>query len=86
MDTSVRGEESYGQSCGTLICLLSAGNSFKTCIISVDLGKALQGFDPSNRYIPILNQVAKSIEVILRYHILSFDTVNTLVTRNSRFS
>ena len=26
-------------SCGTLICILSVGNSFKTCIISVDLGK-----------------------------------------------
>ena len=29
------------QSCGTLICFLSVGNSLKTCIISVDLGKAL---------------------------------------------
>jgi len=28
-------------SCGTLICLLSLGNSFKTCTISVDLGKAI---------------------------------------------
>jgi len=29
-------------SCGTLICLFLVGNSFKTCIISVDLGKAFQ--------------------------------------------
>jgi len=28
-------------SCGTLIYLLSVGNSFKTCIIYVDLGKTL---------------------------------------------
>ena len=28
-------------SCGTLICLLLVCNSFKTCIISVDLGKTL---------------------------------------------
>jgi len=27
-------------SCGTLVCLLLVGNLFKTCIISVDLGKA----------------------------------------------
>ena len=26
-------------SCGTLICLLSVGNSFKTSVISVELGK-----------------------------------------------
>jgi len=28
--------------CGTFTCLLSVGNSFKTCIISVYLGKALE--------------------------------------------
>jgi len=33
-----------------------------------------------------LNRVAKSIEDILRYHKLIFDTLNTLVTRKYRFS
>ena len=36
-----------------------------------------------NRYIAILNWDAKSIEDILRYHIISFDTLNT---RKYRFS
>ena len=64
--------------CGTLICLLPFGNSFKTCIISVDLGKAF----------PILNRVAihVSAEDILRYHTISFNTLNMLVTRKYRFS
>jgi len=35
-----------GVSCGTLICLLSVGNSFKTCIISVDFEKALATLFP----------------------------------------
>jgi len=71
-------------SCGTLICLLSVGNSFKTCIISVDLGKALQHFSLFNRYNPILNPVAKSIEDILRYHQIRLDTLNTMVKRKYR--
>jgi len=62
-------------------CLLSVSNSFKTCIISVDLGKAFKCFFHFNRYIPILNRVAKSIENILRYHKVSFDTQDTLVTK-----
>jgi len=33
-------------SCGTLICLLSVVNAFKTCIIYVDLEKALVTFFP----------------------------------------
>ena len=37
------------------ICLLSVGNSFKTFIMSVDLGKAFKRFSLFNRYIPILN-------------------------------
>jgi len=36
--------------CGTLIDLLSVVNSFKTCIISVDLGKAFKCFSLFNRY------------------------------------
>jgi len=47
--------------CGPLICILSVGNSFKICIISVDLGKTLVTLFLFNRYIPILNRVAKSI-------------------------
>jgi len=39
-----------------------------------------------NRYIPIFNRVATSLEDILRYHKISFDTLNTLVTRKYRFS
>jgi len=39
-----------------------------------------------NRYIPILNRVAESIEDILRYHKESFDKLDTLVTRKYRFS
>ena len=71
-----------------LLCLLSVGNSFKTCIISVGLGRALQRFSLFNRYIPILNRVAKSIEELLRYHKISFHTctLNTLVTRKHSFS
>jgi len=61
------------------ICILTVGNSFKTCIISVNLGKALQPVFLLNRYIPILNRVAKSTEDILRYHQIRFDTLNTLV-------
>ena len=38
-----------------------------------------------NRYIPILNQVAKSIEKILRYYKISYDTLNTTVTRKKGF-
>ena len=38
-----------------------------------------------NRYIPILNRVAKSSKDILRYHKISFDTLNTLVTSKYRF-
>ena len=38
-----------------------------------------------NRYIPIINRVAKSIESILRYYKISFDTLNTVVTRKYRF-
>jgi len=55
-------------SCGTLICLLSVGNSFKSCIIYVDF------FSMFNRNIPILNRVARSIDDILRYEKVSFDT------------
>jgi len=73
------------QSCGTLKCLLSVGNSFKTWMISVDLRKALR-FSLFNRCIPILNRVAKSMEDILRYHKIPFNTLNTLVTRKYRFS
>jgi len=40
-------------SCGTLICFVSVGNSFKTCIISVDLGKAFKRLSLFHRYIPI---------------------------------
>jgi len=71
-------------SCGMLIklCLLSVGNSFKTGIISVDLRR----FSLFNIYISILNRVAKSIEDILRYHKISFDILNMLVTRKYRFS
>jgi len=73
-------------SCGILVCLLSVGNSFKTCIITVDLRKGWQRFSLFNRYIPIFNRVAKSIEDILRYQKISFDTLNKLVTRKYRFS
>jgi len=48
--------------------------------------KRLNAFFLFNRYIPILNQIAKSIEDILRYHEISFDTLNTMVTRKYRFS
>ena len=34
---------------GTLICLLSVGNSFKTCIISVGFGKALEMSFPAQQ-------------------------------------
>ena len=71
-------------SCGTLICLLSVGNSFKTCIITVDLYKALQCFSLFNRYIPILNRFAKSIEEILRYHKISFDRIYTKYLGNKQ--
>jgi len=39
--------------CGTLICLFAVGNSFKTCVISVDLGKAFEHVSLFNRYILI---------------------------------
>jgi len=61
-------------SCGTIIYVfLSIGNSFKTCIITVDLGKAF------------LNRVAKSIGDIFRYHKIIFDTISMLVTRKYWF-
>jgi len=53
---------------------LSVGNLFKTCIKYVDLGKAF----------PVLNRVAISIEDILKYHKMSFDTPNTLVIRKDK--
>jgi len=70
--------EGHGSlSCGTLICLLSIGNLFKTCIISVDLGKTLVTFFPVQQIHSNFNRVAKSIEDILRYHKISFDTLNS---------
>jgi len=61
--------------CCTLICLLSVGNLFKTCIISVEQGKTFKRFSLFNRYISILNRVAKSIEkILLRNHKISSDT------------
>jgi len=65
----------------TLICRLSVGNSFKTCIISVEQGKALQ----QTIYIPCLNRIAKLKKHILRYHNISFDILNTLVATNIEF-
>jgi len=65
--------------------ILSIGNSFKTCIISVDLGKAFKRFSLFNRYIPILNPIARHIEDILGYHKLSVDTLNALVIRTYNF-
>ena len=61
-------------SCGTLICILSVGNVFITGItcIPVDLGNAQVMIFLSNRNIPILNRVAKSIEDILGYHKICF--------------
>jgi len=44
--------------------LLLVGNSFKTCVIYVDLKKSLVTFSLFNRYILILNRVVKSIEDI----------------------
>ena len=38
-----------------------------------------------SRIIPILNLISKSIEDILRYRKISFDTLNTLVTGNIGF-
>jgi len=73
-------------SCGTFICILSVGKSFKTCTISVDIGKAFERISLCNRYILNLNRVAKSIEDILRYNKISFMKLNTLVTRKYRFS
>jgi len=58
--------------------------SSKTGIISADFRKALQRFSLFNRYIPILKQVAELIEDILRYHIISFDTLHMLVTRKCK--
>jgi len=68
-----------------VICILSVGNLFKTCNISVDLGKMLPRFSLFNRYILILNRVAKSIVDILRYHKIMFYTLNTLVTKHIGF-
>ena len=52
-----------------LICLLSVGNSFKTCITSVDIGKAFNQIDRGHIKVPQI----------------SFDTLDTLVTRPYRF-
>jgi len=48
--------------------------SLKTCIISVDLRKALVTLFPVQQILSNLNQVAKSTEDILRYHKIGFDT------------
>ena len=66
------------------ICLLLVGNSLKTYICSSR--ESDSNASPVQIHIPILNRVAKSIEDILRYHKISFDTLNTLVTRKYRFS
>jgi len=66
---------------GTLICPSSVGNSFKTCIKSVDLGKTLPHFSLFNRSIIILK-----LPHWLRYHKISIDTLNMLVSRKCRFS
>jgi len=60
-----------------LIIFVDLEKAFKTCILSVDLEKAFFLF---KRYI------AKSIEDIFRFHKISFDTLNTLVTRKYRLS
>jgi len=68
-------------SCGTLICLLlSVGNSFKTYIIYVDLRKLGNAFSFSTDTFQ-LNRVAKLKEDKIRYHKISFNTLNTLGTR-----
>ena len=66
-------------SCGTFKCIFSVGNSFKTYICWSLISCLTDTFQ-------FLNQVAKSIEDLLRYHKISFDTPNTLVTRKCRFS
>jgi len=58
-------------SCGALHCLLWA----------IHLKCVLYMLISEMRYISILNRVAKLIEDISRYHKVSFDTLNTLVTR-----
>jgi len=74
--------------CGTLIYLLSIGNSFKTCYTSVDLGKALVALFHAEQIHSIFKPIAKSIEDILRYHKICFYTLITSVTRKytGRFS
>jgi len=76
-------------SCETLICLLSVGNSLKTCVISVDIEKTLVTLFPvqqiHSHFKPSCNLDRGHIKV---YHKISFDTINTLVTRKvfERFS
>ena len=54
-------------SCGTLLCMLSVGNSFKTSIISVDLGRRYK-IVPVQGIHSNFKRVAKPIDDILRYH------------------
>ena len=59
---------------------------FLTYIISVDLGKAFIMFSPVKQIHSFLNRVAILIGGILRYHKISFVTLNTLVTGKCMFS
>jgi len=69
-------------SCGTLKCLLLVGTSYKTCIIPVDLRKVLVLLFPVQQ---IHSNFKTSCQTV-RYHKISFDKLNTLVTRKYRFS
>jgi len=75
--------EHISLSSGILKCLLKVGNSIKTCIINVDLGKAFITLQQMH------SNFKPSCEID-RGHVLvpqkSFDTLNTLVTRKYRFS
>ena len=72
-------------SCETLICLLSVGNSLKTCVLSVDIEKTLVTLFPVQQ---IHSHFKPSCKLDRGYHKISFDTINTLVTRKvfERFS
>ena len=70
-------------SCGTLICLSLVGNSFKTCIISIDLGKALVMLFPVQQIHSNFKPSCQiDRDIIIK---VCFDALNMLVTRKYRF-
>jgi len=68
--------------CCTLKCRLSVGNSFKSCFISFDLEKLFFSCSTDTFQSLTCCQIHSRH---IRYYKISFDTPNTLVTKNIGF-